>query len=505
MICMLKDQKKHSLQWDYRYIRSMKISCILLFSLVVNSAQAQMYDNNWIMGYEYSVSATGRDDRTCMSFDHGLNIAPFTTRMNFCEGNGTMSDENGVLMFYTNGDWIADSTGDTMQNGAGLEVRDFYATYTWGSPLLQSILVLPKPYTYNHYIIFYMSGDCDSSSTCSPWKLMFAEVDMSLNHGLGAVIQKNIVLINDWLTMSMLTACKHGNGNDWWIFVPRQGTNIYHRLLFTSNGVVGDTIQFGRVYTSTSWNGRAEFSPNGEWYCRYDQTTGMSLKRFDRCLGTFSSETYMSASNFPDGGGNVGGVAFSSNSNLMYITSGWEVNQLNLLAANIPLSKQRVSIVDTFNCPFPVNQTTPELAPDGKIYIIASTGILCMSVINNPDSIGIACNVQKHNILLPTATGRTIPNNPNYRLGAITCAVTIDEIISRDFHVYPNPTSDLLFINFNSQLILNHITIFDLMGKILKSYNAIERSIDISDLSSGSYIIKVNVEGRLFYQKFVKL
>jgi hypothetical protein len=37
-----------------------------------------------------------------------------------------------------------------------------------------------------------------------------------------------------------------------------------------------------------------------------------------------------------------------------------------------------------------------QLAPDGKIYINSNNGVSYLHVINNPDSLGLACDVCQH-------------------------------------------------------------------------------------------------------------
>ena len=63
-----------------------------------------------------------------------------------------------------------------------------------------------------------------------------------------------------------------------------------------------------------------------------------------------------------------------------------------------------------------------QLAPNGKIYISVppnSSEFICiLSTI--PDSAGLACNVEATwSESLPTRNGFSMPNFPNYRLGAL--------------------------------------------------------------------------------------
>ncbi|MEZ4988227.1 MAG: hypothetical protein R2795_24900 [Saprospiraceae bacterium] len=60
-------------------------------------------------------------------------------------------------------------------------------------------------------------------------------VDMSANNGNGRVVEKDFPLIVDTLDAGKITACRHGNGRDWWIVVPYFRSDKYHTLLPLGN------------------------------------------------------------------------------------------------------------------------------------------------------------------------------------------------------------------------------------------------------------------------------
>jgi len=69
-----------------------------------------------------------------------------------------------------------------------------------------------------------------------------------------------------------------------------------------------------------------------------------------------------------------------------------------------------------------------------------------------------------------------------------------------DFSVYPNPTSD--YLNIQSEEEILEVTIFNLQGKqILKSN--IER-VDVSNLTSGIYLIEIKTNSGKAFRKFIK-
>jgi len=73
--------------------------------------------------------------------------------------------------------------------------------------------------------------------------------------------------------------------------------------------------------------------------------------------------------------------------------------------------------------------------------------------------------------------------------------------------IYPNPATDLLSLNFGSQVEKGDIVIFDTKGQsiIRKSIlNAQTANINVNNLNSGIYLIKITMGGKVINSKFVK-
>lgn len=72
--------------------------------------------------------------------------------------------------------------------------------------------------------------------------------------------------------------------------------------------------------------------------------------------------------------------------------------------------------------------------------------------------------------------------------------------------IYPNPTSDFVFIENPKDLKVNTVQIFDMLGKkIAENQNIIENKIDMQFLSKGNYFIKIFFEnGAIETQKILK-
>ncbi len=75
-----------------------------------------------------------------------------------------------------------------------------------------------------------------------------------------------------------------------------------------------------------------------------------------------------------------------------------------------------------------------------------------------------------------------------------------------DFSVYPNPANDLVTISNTTNAIISNVEMTDLNGRIVKntSLNATEGQINISDLSSGVYLMKVSSDQGSTTKKIIK-
>jgi hypothetical protein len=90
------------------------------------------------------------------------------------------------------------------------------------------------------------------------------------------------------------------------------------------------------------------------------------------------------------------------------------------------------------------------------------------------------------------------------------CRVSSEVHHSGFISIYPNPASDRLNLNINSEKDGNCIVqVLDLAGKIQRSFEmqltegANRRDLDISDVASGLYIIYVNAGSRSLQKKLV--
>lgn len=414
----------------------------------------QFHDNNWLFGFSplnnpmdsvYGTSIIDFDSQTEPHVYYERN-----SEVDFDGLNVSMSDANGNYIFSTGGLYIEDAAFNIMQNGDSLNLYD---TSDTGYRLPQGAIALPYPEHPDKYVLFHATKTNIEEPDWGPKiiKLYYSLIDMNENDGLGAVIQKNQLIINDTLSYGFMTACKHANGRDWWVLINKYPSNNFYKLLLDENGVhINDVQPVGDVVSRGL--GQAVFSPDGTKYVQYmgvSTSIGnyLYLYDFDRCTGELSN--FETIHTF--GVDYSQGAVISPNSRFLYLPADYFILQYDLWVENIESSRDTVAEYDGFGDPFGTRFFLGQLAPDGKIYISSNTSSNYLTIIHQPDEAGDDCMVEQHGLRLPTRNFTSIPNNPNYRLGPL------DESICDTLGLDNNPiakyryqqdTLDILSISF---------------------------------------------------------
>ncbi len=232
---------------------------LILWSILIsgNYSFSQGINNLWLLGYECCHPLFNPMN---LEFSSGsLVISQSQRSMDMNTTNGEICDRQGNLLFYSNGIYIANVLDDTMQNGLGLNPSFFTTNHTaHGLTLPQGNLIIPFPDDSMKYYLFHQTID-DFYSYASLY-LYYSVIDMSLDGGLGAVIQKNTVLLNDSIVPGKITAVKHANGRDWWVIVHQFHSGIIYKYLVTPQGIQG-LLQQNLFTTRDIGAGQAVFSP----------------------------------------------------------------------------------------------------------------------------------------------------------------------------------------------------------------------------------------------------
>ena len=133
----------------------------------------------------------------------------------------------------------------------------------------------------------------------------------------------------------------------------------------------------------------------------------------------------------------------------------------------------------------------------GIFTIIFSLGFYTIVYGQSPSSINAGA-VSNNNLIYTVGEIFVNPTDPNEAssglIGVISAiefsSLNINELeITGNLKFYPNPTSNSVFLNVENETIKT-IYVFDLNGKLIFTKENINNQIDLSNLESGTYLIK---------------
>ena len=106
---------------------------------------------------------------------------------------------------------------------------------------------------------------------------------------------------------------------------------------------------------------------------------------------------------------------------------------------------------------------------------------------------------------LPVARAFTIQNfDKDYCDYSLLSKVKISKV--KVIEVFPNPTNEILTWRLNTTTRITNISIIDLQGKVVTSkIEPTSSSVNVSPLSSGTYILRIQSEDGYGYKMWVKM
>ncbi|MBK7887348.1 MAG: T9SS type A sorting domain-containing protein [Bacteroidetes bacterium] len=464
----------------------------------------------------------------------GTNPINFKTNSKWRNGSVSISDTNGLNCYAA----LFDNTSTTnvciwnkyntlMQNG----------DYNYGGWWYHVNLFIPDP---GNDSLLYMFG---IGVTNDPYGFYYSKLNYKANNDSGIVIQKNMQL-NNFPAFDALMAVRHGNGSDWWLIFQRwyaptftTPSNEFFFYLIDDNGITGPFQQsIGLSHTTNG--GHLVFDPTGDRFANISIKGMIELCYFDRCTGTITSTTPIEqeATAFPYP--HYSSCAFSSDGTKLYVSEYSQTSapshlyQFDLNATNISSSK---TVIDSFVNP-DIGINALKLAPDNKIYLAAAdenffvtypdtmftTINSNLSVINQPDSLGLACDFQPFSFYLGGArTYYGLPNNPDYELGAWvgspcdTLAVGVENLEPPQqafFQAWYNSEWNMIHINASKlKGRTGSLRLFDMEGRLVYEKKMeviaggyVTGEIPMNAVANGVYFVNLITESESVSSKTIK-
>ncbi|MCG8574253.1 MAG: T9SS type A sorting domain-containing protein [Flavobacteriales bacterium] len=366
-----------------------KLSFITLLLLFSTLGFAQPQRNNWLFA---NYGALDFNSGSPVTFDAYESIATQ-------EGSASISDENGDLLFFTDGITVWNQNQEIMPNGTELS-GDFSST--------QSALIIKKPGSDNIYYLFTIDN------VGGPDGLRYSEVDMTLDGGLGDINENKDILIQNSMS-EKLTAVLHQNETDFWVVTQLAGSNIYHSYLVTAAGIdmspVVSTLGDELVDDTNAGIGYLKASHDGLRMANAklfnDQ---VDVFDFDNASGTLSNIQTITVSD-------PYGIEFSPNNQVLYVsthdfTDEMGIHQFDLSAC----SEEDIQASDVYLGESSTGSQSLLLGNDGRIYAAAHIDQY-LHVVENPDNLGLSCNFlfQETDLFEGDGAGLSVIGLPNFQ------------------------------------------------------------------------------------------
>jgi hypothetical protein len=483
---------------------------------------SQKNDNTWVNGYRSSL-----DPEECgftISFDEDtFSLSNIRTRL-FLGGSAVISDSAGQLLFYSNGCYVINHQHQIIDDSLNTPGWNYDGCFqdSLNYPVFQSQAILPWPERPGLYVLLHLY----KSNQGVRDRLLYSVVDMNANDGLGRVIRKNQVIIDQSQFADDLSIVRHGNGRDWWLVIGSDQTDVFTRFVLSPAGISGPQYQsVGLIAKNMGWYTQAMFSPDGTRYARVcNARREVVIMNFDRCSGLFSCLRSVS---IPDADSYVGGgLCFSPNSRFVYVCYSRDVFQIDLDEEKPSRQVQHIERFDGFKSPlttFSVAFFRMCLAPNNKIYIGAPNTNNYLHVIHQPDQAGAACQFVQRGVELDVIFDIGLNNFPNFRLYDVPQSycdtLGIDAppgstpsprwFPQAGISIIPNPASEVVYLSMEP-CSAGNLRIYSLTGRLMYEISnwddQIGVEIPVANWPSGTYVAQLywnNYGHKQITKKFV--
>ena len=393
----------------------MKKKIYILFLLLSINVFSQREADHWYFG-----------DNAGLHFNVGSLDILNDSKMSTLNGSSSISDIEGNLIFYTDGQTVWNKNHQIIEDGENL-AGELSNT--------QSSIIIPKPNSETNFYIFNTRQTLINSPTLYPG-IYYSEVEISSTYPSGKIIRKNERLENS--TAQKITAVHHKNGKDVWLItygsnVYQGVNNVFYAFKVTESGI-NNAIRTQLNEIDESLIGEMKASPDGSKIALSTASENIYMYNFDNVTGSLTEYSYVFLeTNFTQGYISYG-LAFSPNSKYLYYSAyryTGEKEHFRIMQAEIDKldSSSEYLGIPVFSGSPNRNAASIQLASDGKIYVaqvkvnnfydnngefIRSESIPFknIGVINEPNKFGEDSNYQDQ--VLNLENGNSYRGLPNF-------------------------------------------------------------------------------------------
>ncbi len=431
------------------------IRALLLLSVITTvaffpKAFGQQHDRHWLGVKSYNsfhLTFMRFDPDSIRYFLPGVN-----SKIQISRGILAMSDAEGELQFYTNGNVVASWDHQIMQGGKGfnkgssnddfgVDGKDTFYNISYNPYTYQLI-----PDAYDAHVYYMIHAFITEMGDCKYFyvpRMQISKIDMSANGGKGKVLYKNRYF-GEGLMGAGFALVRHGNGKDWWVVQRKQDGLAYRSILMHRDSVM-QVVNSDIPGLSSDWFSCSDWvwtsgsllhaSPDGSRLADVYGQANAKLLAFDRCNGGVTLlDTFATGITLCQIGSSLDSCPtytyeFSPSGRYLYGAGYAEFSQWDMEAADITASKVKLGgpawQMDDFQNVLegiPGGFAAFATGPDGKIYNLIRN---MHSVIEHPDEKGAAAGLCLASDNPPSCLGDNVPywlyssRHPNYRLGSL--------------------------------------------------------------------------------------
>ncbi|MFC2132581.1 T9SS type B sorting domain-containing protein [Bacteroidota bacterium] len=326
-----------------------------------------------------------------LDFNKWVPVAIDGSQMVAREGCASISDNDGNLLFYTDGITVWNYQHDTIANGDGL----------YGSPTsTQAGVIVPKPGDDGKYYVFTVDKFEGGKG------LRYSIVDMTVPGGRIKSTEKNLkmpFLLGNEIFTEKITSVKHGREDSYWIITHLWGGKTFYVYKVTKDKInkplpYESGIDHGRPGTTEDKTeesiGYIKVSPKGHYLAAAIEGLGkIQLFNFNSITGYIPPSPFATIDL-----DQAYGMEFSISEEFLYTSQRKQktyINQFDITSRNqntILNSRTEIGFI----------QGLPgalQLAPNGKIYLSVSSKDY-LSVIFSPNKRGMSSGFRKKGVSL---------------------------------------------------------------------------------------------------------
>ncbi len=505
---------------------------------------AQKYDYNYIHKFHKGKGALLIEYSDSTSdISVGFIETPYEVYIN---SGITLNDHNGNLIGYFNGFSLYNADGSLAVNGDDFGLRSSLGRIWWqidslgGIPVANTGLILPVLDEF-HFALFTMSFEQKESPGFEllevydqgflideyASELLFTLIKINQDGLLEVVENKKEVPIKKGFFRAEISACKHANGEDWWILLFDRISDSMYSILFSNDTTIKiDSSSYpGQNATFSAGGGNAVFSPDGSKYAKLHYRMALDenyqdvmpalieVMKFNRCTGNLEAP-YVSLN--LDKGEIIGSafcqIAFSKSGRFLYFANTEYLLQFDLYEDTLN-SPDTIAYWDNLyyrDSPgHPGVYTFMWRIPNNAIvlpWILTSN----FHIIHDPDKKGRSSNFTMNhiegpdnpfNLEFPFPMGiRSSPYWPEYRMPAMNRPCESNKGsggISDCIQILPNPFDAELFLKClttsDQGSVVRKVEVYNILGQLIHKDTLLEsdfgKHIDTNRWPAGTYIV----------------